>query len=346
MDEAPVIPTIQPESTNVHVMLAQLRTALNAMPMGVVISDPHGSEWWRNRTAHDLLGAGDGVIVATVDRAMVSATRGNTLTETVESSSIPVRSFSVRGVPTFDGGGLVIIEDQTDRVLTDRVRTDFVANISHELKTPLGAMSVLAETIAADQTDGDVARLSGRLVQEASRLAAVVDDLLELSRIEFGGEALTAPVNLREVVTEAAERIQGAAESKRIQIRVAEPSSNVIVAGDKRQLLSAINNLLDNAIKYSDVGRAVSITLHSEVDDGVICVKDEGVGIPKDDIPRIFERFYRVDPARNRETGGTGLGLAIVNHVVNNHRGTITVESELGHGSKFCLKLPLWSSGR
>ena len=204
---------------------------------------------------------------------------------------------------------------------------------------------MLAETIAAEAEDhdADVARLSKRLVAEAERMATIVDDLLELSRIEFGGEALSSPVDLRDIANEAITRLRGFADQKSISIGMGEVSAPVTVAGDRRQLVSAIANLLDNAVKYSNDGGCIEVTINAESGFGALCVVDHGIGIPTDDLVRIFERFYRVDPARSRETGGTGLGLAIVNHVANNHRGSVTVDSVLGEGSRFCLRIPLWS---
>ena len=335
------------DATNVHVTLAQLRAALNAMPMGVVLADPHGTEWWRNRTAYDFFGSDDGELHGVVESVMGDAIRGRASTRIVEREKLPVRTFQLRGLPTFDGGGLVVIEDQTERSLTDRVRTDFVANISHELKTPIGALSVLAETIAAETegSESDIVRLSKRLVSEAERMATIVDDLLELSRIEFGGEALSSPVDLRDIAREAVGRLYGSADNKAIKISFVDAQSSVTVAGDRRQLVSAVANLLDNAVKYSDSGSIVEVMVESNNGLGSLCVIDHGIGIPAEDITRIFERFYRVDPARSRETGGTGLGLAIVNHVANNHHGSVSVDSVVGEGSRFCLRVPLWSIG-
>jgi two-component system sensor histidine kinase SenX3 len=237
---------------------------------------------------------------------------------------------------------MVTIEDITEQARLDQVRTDFVANVSHELKTPVGAISVLAETLEGETQDELVLRLSGRMVSECERMARTIDDLLELSRIEMGGEMLVAPVKLHDVVREAVERAQLLAEHKNIALKVDE-KADAIVQGDFYQLVSAVGNLVDNAVKYSDEGSSVEIQITSNAQNANIAVQDHGVGIPADGIERIFERFYRVDRARSRGTGGTGLGLSIVRHVATNHEGDVSVSSREGEGSTFVLRLPVRS---
>ncbi|MBI4882542.1 MAG: GHKL domain-containing protein, partial [Actinobacteria bacterium] len=237
------------------------------------------------------------------------------------------------------GGGLAIIDDLTDRVRIDAVRTDFVSNISHELKTPVGALAVLAEALA-DSDDPEVnRRLAAKMTEEAHRVASTINDLLELSRIELDGAGTRETVNVAVLLDEAVERHRLRAEALGVRLCFGEVTSQGLQA-DRLQLISAISNLVDNAVKYSDRGDKVLLSATAEGSWSSIRVTDEGIGIPSRDLDRIFERFYRVDRARSRETGGTGLGLAIVRHVATNHGGDVTVESREGEGSTFILRIP------
>jgi two-component system, OmpR family, sensor histidine kinase SenX3 len=223
------------------------------------------------------------------------------------------------------------------------VRTDFVANISHELKTPVGALAVLAETLI-DETDPDiVGRIAERLLDEAHRAARTIDDLIELSRIELGGEQLRDGVDVADVIRCAVERGEALAEQRSIRITVLDtetPGGSITVTGDRRQLISAVGNLVENAVKYSEPAGQVQIRWRSEGPWVEFMVADQGVGIPARDLDRIFERFYRVDKARSRGTGGSGLGLSIVRHVATNHGGEVLVSSSEGEGSTFVLRIP------
>jgi two-component system sensor histidine kinase SenX3 len=240
----------------------------------------------------------------------------------------------IRGIPLAKGGGLAVIDDLSDRARVDAVRTDFVSNISHELKTPVGALAILAEALA-DSDDIEVNRhLALKMVEEAHRASGTIDDLLELSRIELGGPGDREDVSLSAVVGEAAARHRLIADTVgvELQVKCISPES---VQGDRLQLVSAVSNLIDNAVKYSNKGGIVTVSAH-EVNGCVeIEVADTGIGIPARDLDRVFERFYRVDRARSRTTGGTGLGLAIVRHVATNHGGDVTVRSREGEGSSF-----------
>jgi two-component system, OmpR family, sensor histidine kinase SenX3 len=183
-------------------------------------------------------------------------------------------------------------------------------------------------------------RLAQRLLDESLRVSRTIDDLLELSRIEAEEQALRDPVPVHLCVAEAVDRVRPAAERRSVELVVEEPDARATVVGDRRQLVSAISNLLDNAVKYSDAGSTVEVTSRTDGRWVEIAVQDHGIGIPRRDLGRIFERFYRVDRARSRDTGGTGLGLAIVRHVANNHHGEVSVESQEGEGSTFVLRLP------
>ncbi len=255
----------------------------------------------------------------------------------------PRRSLviSATPLPSASGlGALAVIEDVTERRRLEAVRRDFVANISHELKTPVGALALLAETLLNEDDAAITQRLAERIVTESFRVGRTIEDLLELSRIESGELPRREPVPVNLVVAEAIERIRPAAEQAGIDLVVREPNRRFAVFGDRRQLVSAIYNLLDNAVKYSDAGSAVEVFAATDGREIDISVRDHGIGIPGRDLERVFERFYRVDQARSRQTGGTGLGLAIVRHVTQNHDGSVRVESRPGEGSTFTLCLP------
>jgi two-component system sensor histidine kinase SenX3 len=238
---------------------------------------------------------------------------------------------------------LVTIEDITERVRLDAARTDLVANLTHELKTPVGGLSLLAEALAEEDEPEVVRQLAPRLVSEAHRLSRLVDELLELSRIELGGLGQPEVVAVEAVLHDAGERVRPLAGGHRLEIF--PPAQPAELAGNRRQIVSALGNLVENAIAYSDPGSVVEV---EAVVDGAwvdLVVRDRGIGIPERDLDRIFERFYRVDRARSRATGGTGLGLSIVRHVAANHGGTVTVQSHEGEGSTFTLRLPRVGAG-
>ncbi|MBS1848236.1 MAG: phosphate signaling complex protein PhoU [Actinobacteria bacterium] len=247
--------------------------------------------------------------------------------------------------PTVDRG--VVVSGAAEQRRTDALRRDFVANIGHELRTPVGALVVLAETLqieveelgVADQA-ATVGRLAQRLTHEATRLGHTVDDLLELSRIEAGEPLIQNAVAASELADAAVERTWSAAELAGVRVEIDVPAGDVPVHGDRRQLVSALTNLIDNAIKYSE--RDGTVTVRVEVGDRHVAfiVRDHGIGIPGADQVKIFERFHRVDRARRRDTGGTGLGLSIVRHVALNHHGTIEVDSVEGEGATFTLSIP------
>jgi two-component system sensor histidine kinase SenX3 len=257
-------------------------------------------------------------------------------------------SFAVRVAPldaNVGDGGLVLllVEDQTESRRVEEVRRDFVANTSHELKTPVGALALLAETVedAADDPDA-VRRFAGRMRQEASRLTNLVQDMITLSRIQAAEPVPDpVPVELDAVVAEALDRCRMKASARGIDL-VSTGAHGLSVLGDEDLLVTALRNLLENAVAYSPDKTRVDVSTRRVSGNAVeISVSDQGIGIPERDLERIFERFYRVDPARSRATGGTGLGLAIVKHVTAAHSGKVTVLSTEGAGSTFTLRLPL-----
>ena len=325
----------------------RMSLALRAIDQGIVLFDESGQVAFRNAQAGVFLGAryGDAVVESSIDELAERALQGHDSTRTLELFGPPRRTLVLSADPLDDGhrsiGALVVIEDITERRRVDAVRRDFVANISHELKTPVGGLGVLAEAIVDEEDLTTIRRLAQRMNHEAMRASRTIDDLLELSRIEAGEAAVQDPVAVHLVLAEAVDRAAGPAEHRGIRLDLHEPPHDLQVRGDRRQLASAVYNLLDNAIKYSEPGSAVQVRAVVEGEAAGLVVADEGIGIPRRDLERIFERFYRVDRARSRDTGGTGLGLAIVRHVASNHGGEITVESREGGGSTFTLVLPL-----
>ncbi len=236
---------------------------------------------------------------------------------------------------------LILADDRTEITRSEEIRNDFVANVSHELKTPVGAISLLAEAID-DAAEDEVAvrRFAQRMHKESGRLSALVQDIIELSRLQ-GADVVRRgkAVDINSVVAEAVDRNKLPAESKQIEI-VVGGSVTMPVYGDRDLLMTAFRNLIDNAIRYSPEGTRVGVGVRSR--DGLVqvSVTDQGAGITPEEQERIFERFYRIDAARSRQTGGTGLGLSIVKHVVANHGGEVTVWSQAGQGSTFTVRLP------
>jgi two-component system sensor histidine kinase SenX3 len=235
----------------------------------------------------------------------------------------------------------LLLVDVTEARRLEAVRRDFVANVSHELKTPVGALTLLAEAVqdAADDPAA-VHRFASRMQREGTRLGRLVQELIELSRLQ-GADPLPAPavVSVDDVVAEAVDRARLAAESAGIAV-VAGGERRLTVRGSEAQLVTALVNLVDNAIAYSPSGTRVAVGTRHRDGWVEISVCDQGFGIAERDLERVFERFYRVDPARSRVTGGTGLGLAIVKHIATNHGGEVTVWSAEGSGSTFTLRLP------
>ena len=329
-------------SSEAEVHVAELDSVLNAIPLGVVVTDEQGNIILGNHIA-----AGVGIlrhIDVLVDEAaerIIKKSRetGSVVRETLELFGPPPRTLVIEAMPLEGSKSIAIIEDISERTRIDAVRTDFVANISHELKTPVGALSILADTIRDEDDLKVIHRLSSKMVKEANRMAQTIDDLLELSRIELDGSVVPEPVSVYSVIAESIDRMAYFAAQAGIGVVSQLPEDDCVVKGDRLQLVSAVSNLIDNAVKYSEKGDKVTVRVTSLDTTIEISVSDEGIGIPQSDIDRIFERFYRVDRARSRGTGGTGLGLSIVRHVMNNHGGSVNVTSQEGEGSTFVLTL-------
>ena len=320
----------------------QVRAALDSLTVGVVVVAANGAVVFRNVLARGLTGAvhADVLVDEAVDVHLRGALDGASRRQVLDLFGPPRKVVAVSATPLSTGGAVAMVEDITERSLVDAVRTDFVANISHELKTPVGALAVLAEALSAEDDLDVIHRLSGKMVDEALRVGRTIDDLLELSRIELGGEAVKDAVSVSMVIAEAVDRARPLSERRAIDVAAVEASDRMKVLGDRRQLVSALGNLVENAVKYSERGSKVEVSARSDGQWVEFKVRDYGLGIPTRDLDRIFERFYRVDRARSRETGGTGLGLAIVRHVATNHGGEVSVTSVEGEGSTFVLKVP------
>ncbi len=330
---------------------------LNAIDVGVVVVDRDETAIFANPVAR-------GMRVLDHDRLAVPALSAlvREVTDSGEPGSVSVDlahtrlgpetvTFLVRAMPLLEGERVSLIvlrfSDITESRRLELVRRDFVANVSHELKTPVGALTLLAEAVqdAADDPEA-VQRFAGRMQREGARLGRLVQELIELSRLQ-GAEPLPGSklIRVEDIVAEAVDRSRLLAEQTGILV-VDRTQPGLQVRGNETQLATAIANLVDNAIVYSPQRTRVGVTARAiEDDEGAgwveIAVTDQGSGIAEADLDRVFERFFRVDPARSRATGGTGLGLSIVKHIATNHRGSVSVWSLVGSGSTFTVLLPL-----
>jgi len=362
----------------------RLRRSLDTLTLGLVLCDESGTVLYRNEVASSMMASRQGDVLAAqaVTELLAEAWEHGDAERILDLYGPPRRTLGVRAKQIDDGrrplGVIAVIEDISERKRLDEIRSDFIANVSHELKTPMGALGLLSETLLVEK-DKDVAkRLAERIHSEAFRVSRIIDDLLDLSRLESELDVPQdlVPVNL--AVIEAVDNVRSAADQQGISVEIEEPTTSLTVRGDRRQIVSALHALLENAITYAAESSVVKVTTtlseakmptiagHQASDpSGIapapqagwtssdttgmvamgktvrIAVADKGIGIPAKDLERIFERFYRVDRGRSRDTGGTGLGLAIVRHVAQNHGGAVEVESREGEGSTFTLVLPV-----
>ena len=282
-------------------------------------------------------------LIALVNRARES---DKTLSAELELSSgrrKPKLYVSARAKSLTDGNVLLVLDDRTESHRLDEMRKDFMANISHELKTPIGAVGLLSEAMENSLDQPEVlAKLLKNIRKEAKRLTALVQDIIQLSRIQGTSTvAISKQINLVDVVKDAIDRNSWRSEKSDITIDFETVSDKVTVMGDAEMLTVAVKNLVENAIIYSNPGSTVAVVINKAGNFAQIVVKDTGIGIAKADLNRVFERFYRVDQSRSRETGGTGLGLSIVKHASITHQGDVQLFSKPGIGSTFTLRLPM-----
>ena len=328
-------------TANTEDQLESLMDALNLLPIGVVIVDANLGRKLQNSVAAAMTGVRyvDILVDQAVDEMLEEVKMTKSSERILEVVAGTTRFFKVCGQVIENQRAVVTVQDITEKSRIDRVQTDFVANLSHELKTPIGAVAALADSLIGETETEVVWRLAERIVTESHRMSRIVDDLLDLSRVEFGGTEEWTDIDLGHVLVEVVSTNQHAAKRQGLGLSLTG-SAELLVRGDRAQLVSMFSNLVDNAIKYSEAGGVVLVESTTQVDEILVTVTDHGIGIAERDQKRIFERFYRVDKARSRATGGTGLGLSIVRHIVLEHGGSIDVRSEEGVGSTFMVRMP------
>ena len=329
-----------------HLSFRRGQAALDSLAIGVVTTDERGSVCLTNEIGQTYLEGrrADALVEKALSEALLIANNGVEAKKTVSLTGPPSKVIEVKAIPISEPelamGAVALIEDQTAASRIDRVRRDFIANLTHELRTPIAAIGLLAETLRGEEEQAVLDSLTQKIVNETDRVDQIIDDLLELSRVELDGSPRREPVDVRLLLSSVEDQYRFKANSKNIQIEKTDTEAGLKLMGDTGQLNRALSNLVDNSIKYSDENSTIHLAAvrgQTHID---LVVRDQGIGIPKAELDRIFERFYRVDKARSRATGGTGLGLSIVRHVAANHGGEILLESREGEGSKFTVRLP------
>jgi len=328
----------------------ELETLLNSMEDAVIAIGPDDRVQWANQSMDMLapwgtrLGAPVEETVRDPDflRAAREASQTHSVLTARATSILPGRTFEVTAAPLPGGGAVAVLRDLTETERVEKTRRDFIANVSHELRTPLTSIQGYAETLLDGGSENNHAREFLDIIRKnAGRMSRLTEDLLTLARVESGEQQFDVqPVAPGELLREAVESFEKLALAHGVELRV-EDAAPEAVSADREAIHQIFSNLMDNALKYAASGGQLVLGARP-VERGVeFYVRDFGVGIPSEHLPRLFERFYRVDKARSRESGGTGLGLAIAKHIVLAHQGTIRAESELNHGSAFLFTLPL-----
>ena len=323
--------------------VARLAGALDAVPWAVVVCDDEGQVAYRNRAAEALMSGGPA-------DALVRRAVAEQLSPTAEPVRVlellgpPARTVALRSAPIDDGrravGTLVVAEDVTEARRADRAEEDFVANAGLQLRAPIGAVVTLAEMVAEEGSKEVVRKLAARLVREAGRADRLIDDLVVLARVDrHTASTRWEAVPVGGLVARAVDRVRPLAAERGVSLEVIGDENDSVVRGESGELGAAVFNLVENAVKYSPPGATVRVETREDGQDVEVVVRDEGVGIPADDVERVFERFYRVDRGADDE-GGSGLGLPIARQVARDHAGSVSVESREGHGSTFVLTLP------
>ena len=327
----------------------QLETLLNSMHDAVVAVSPRREVTWFNGAMKQLatssLSLGMPLIRAARDPDLLRV-----VSEVLEQrkvraanlvSVLPGRTFSVTSAPLPDGGAVCVLRDTTETARVERTRRDFIGNVSHELRTPLTSLLGYTETLLDDSSDPKAREFLEIIRRNAQRMSRLTEDLLTLARVESGEDRLQqAPVTADELLRDAQQSFSDLARGKGVALEITD-CPDLQVFADKEAVHQVFANLIDNALKYAAAGNRIEIGAREKHDRVEFYVRDFGPGIASEHLPRLFERFYRVDKARSREAGGTGLGLAIVKHILLNHGGEVGVSSELGHGSVFWFRLPL-----
>jgi len=328
-----------------------LLSALNQLDGASLIVAPGEVAIFTNSEAEQLGILRDGRIQSEELLASIRVVRRTNIkqTGTIEIARGPIgegtREITVTIIPLTENElVLVLLRDESEAQRVHDVRRDFVANISHELKTPIGALSLLSEAVLGAKDDSEaVTRFASRMQVEAKRLTDLVQEIIQLSRVQDSDPLNEAQLlSASDIIKEALDQGRTTADSRQITLTFQE-SKDATILGDRDQLTMAIHNLIENAVNYSPADTKVAISTNIQGGIISISVADQGIGIPEAEVERIFERFYRVDPARSRETGGTGLGLSIVKHIVTKHGGEISVWSSENVGSTFSIRLPIQS---
>ena len=329
----------------------QLETLLNSMQDAVIAVGPDQRVQWANQMMSRLAGQGTRLqapIVETVRdpdflRAVQNASEQRQVASARAGSITPGRSFDVTAAPLPGGGAVAVLRDLTERERIEKTRRDFIANVSHELRTPLTSIQGYTETLLDSAPENNLhSRDFLEIIRKnAARMSRLTEDLLTLARVESGEQRFDIqPVTSKELLDEAVESFRETARAHHMEIQV-EDTANTTVAADREAVHQIFTNLIDNAFKYASSGNRLVLGARPSGASAEFFVRDFGPGIPSEHLSRLFERFYRVDKARSRESGGTGLGLAIAKHIVLAHGGTISAVSELNHGSSFIFTLPL-----
>ena len=327
----------------------QLETLLNSMQDAVIAVSADDRVQWANQTMDKLVPQHtrkNAPLVETVrDPDFLNAVRGASEARRVftarAASIVPGRTFDVTAAPMPGGGAVAVLRDLTETERVEKTRRDFIANVSHELRTPLTSIQGYTETLLDSSPDNNHSREFLEIIRKSAvRMSRLTEDLLTLARVESGEQRFDiqpgAPADL---LQEAVESFREIARAQNVELKV-EDNASARVGADPEAIHQVFSNLLDNALKYAQSGGRIVLGAR-QVPEGVeFYVQDFGPGIPSEHLPRLFERFYRVDKARSRESGGTGLGLAIAKHIVLAHGGTIRAQSELNHGSTFLFTLP------
>lgn len=328
-----------------------LLSALNQLDGASLIVAPGEVAIFTNSEASQLGILRDGRIQSEELLASIRVVRRTNIkqTGTIEIARGPIgegkREINVSIIPLTENElVLVLLRDESEAQRVHDVRRDFVANISHELKTPIGALSLLSEAVLGAKDDSEaITRFASRMQIEAKRLTDLVQEIIQLSRVQDSDPLNEAQLlSASDIIKEALDQGRTTADSRQITLTFQE-SKDATILGDRDQLTMAIHNLIENAVNYSPADTKVAISTNIQGGIITISVADQGIGIPEAEVERIFERFYRVDPARSRETGGTGLGLSIVKHIVTKHGGEISVWSSENVGSTFSIRLPIQS---